>query len=97
MSRTKGKIRKITIGIDPVLHGMSFEVGRQHRAGGTNTATITQIVEDFEHWKNFGVKRFLVEAKEDNSTSEPFVWKEFESMPVLIEYSIPDGNEIEKV
>jgi hypothetical protein len=94
MSKTRGQIRKITIGPNPLM-GMAFEVGRKHRAGKDNEVMITQIVEDFEHFHEFGHKRFMVEAQEYGG--EPFVWKEFENIPVLLEYSLPTGEEIQKI
>jgi hypothetical protein len=92
--RTKGNIRKVTIGPDP-LKAMAFEVDREYRSGMDRKIVITQIVEDIEHFHSTGMIRFLVEAKDKQGNL--FVWKEFENMPFLLEYSLPEGNEVEKV
>lgn len=76
-----GRIRKITIGQDP-LKAMSYEVKKTFRTP-EGDLTITEIVEDQSSYYFFGNVRYLVYVEKPDKTN--VLWKAFESMPVTIE------------
>lgn len=85
MEKTQtGTIRKIIVGIDP-LKALAFEVGKEFQTPG-GVLTVTEIIEDQNHFYFFGNIRFLVYAKK--GSGNPVVWKHFDNMPVSVECAI---------
>lgn len=77
-------IRKITIG--DVKTGFSFSVGSKINAGG-NEIIISKILRDENSFFIFGEIMYLIYAK--NAKGEEFLWNALSSVPVRIEFNIP--------
>lgn len=91
MSNTvRGSIRKITLGPNP-RDAKAVSVG----GPGGMDGTVTQILRDANYFIQTGKEKFLVFIK--NKSGVEHIWNEIIDIPVVIEYSDPKSEPINKV
>ena len=89
-NRPTGIIRKIILGQN-TLNGLAFTGGQ--RAGREEEGkSISCIVEDSDHYYNFGKVRYFIYYKD--KAGEEKLWKSFVDIPVTIEYSSSGENNL---
>lgn len=92
MARHSRTIRKITLGDNPLDRGLALVVG--HSAGPRRLEyKISAIREDDQNHIEYGITRYTVYIQKDDELE--IVWKQFERVPISIEYGIPgDGPDV---
>lgn len=86
---SKGFIRKITVGRDPLNGGKAFQVGGFGPGVGSK---VINIVHDHNYLLQYGREKYLIVAEDDQKRK--FVWDEIIDMPVVVEYSKPGETQV---
>jgi uncharacterized protein (UPF0333 family) len=84
---SRGIIRKITLGSNPLNEGFSYVVGKESIKGSGNI--ISAIIEDENNYHLFGKIRYDIYHK---INKEERIWKSSVDIPVFIEYDSNDDK-----
>jgi len=86
---SKGAIRKITVGVDPLKNGKAYAIKSEFDLAGQR-CTIVNIVHDMNYFHKTGREKYAVYMR--NSSNNVFVWIEIIDEPVIVEYYDPKEN-----
>lgn len=87
------RIRKIIFGQNPLNGGLVFAIPGGFNHDG-NRYKITSIEEDAQYFREFGTMRYNVYLKRLGKDQEEFVWKSATNVPTVIEYAMPDDDDV---
>lgn len=86
----RGNIRKLTLGTDPI-NAKAVGVGTYIRG---LDSTIVEILRDNNYFIQTSKEKFLVYI--ENSQKIKYLWNEIIDVPVVIEYSDPKADPVNK-